>query len=147
MINGDNALMIFRHQRKIIVHLKIKDIATVFEGGKVKLAWQAVADASSYQIYRQASGGSLQPLMRTAGIEYIGFESADVQVVRLRHGPGGLPKTRIAVCNIRCLPDVFYESRLGIVRGLNHFFWVFENSDGGIAYIGRSDYNLRGEMR
>jgi hypothetical protein len=82
-----------------------------------------------------------------AGIEYIGFESADVQVVRLRHGPGGLPKTRIAVCNIRCLPDVFYESRLGIVRGLNHFFWVFENSDGGIAYIGRSDYNLSGEIR
>jgi hypothetical protein len=82
-----------------------------------------------------------------AGIEYVGFETGDAKVIRLRHGPGGLPETRIAVCNIRCLPDVFYESRLGIVMGLNHLFWVFENADGGVAYIGRSDYNLRGEMR
>ncbi len=80
------------------------------------------------------------------GIEYVGFESVVCHVIRLRHGPGGLPHTRIAVSNIRCLPDVFYESRLGIVMGLNHNFWVFENADGGVAYIGRADYNLRGEI-
>jgi hypothetical protein len=80
------------------------------------------------------------------GIEYLGYEGSATRVVRLRHGPGGLPHTRIAVSNIRCLPDVFYESRLGIVSGLNHNFWVFENADGGVAYIGRSDYNLRGEI-
>jgi hypothetical protein len=81
------------------------------------------------------------------GIEHVGFATGDAKVIRLRYGPRDLPGTRIAVCNIRCLPDVFYESRLGIVQGLNRFFWVFENSDGGVAYIGRSDYNLRGEMR
>lgn len=37
-------------------------------GGKVQLAWQAVAEASSYQIYRQAPGQTeLQPLTRATG--------------------------------------------------------------------------------
>ncbi len=41
-------------------------------GGKVKLAWQVVDDASSYQIYRQAPGeAALAPLVRVSGIEYI----------------------------------------------------------------------------
>ena len=46
-------------------------------GGKVKLAWQAVLDANSYQIYRQVPGGTLQALTRTAGIEYIDQTPAD----------------------------------------------------------------------
>lgn len=41
-------------------------------GGKVKLAWQAVEEAASYQLYRKAPGqAALQPLTRTSGIEYI----------------------------------------------------------------------------
>jgi PKD repeat protein/uncharacterized membrane protein YgcG len=41
-------------------------------GGKVRLSWQAVDEAISYQLYRQAPGqAALQPLTRTAGIEYI----------------------------------------------------------------------------
>lgn len=41
-------------------------------GGKVKLAWQALDEASTYQIYRQAPGQTaLTPLARTAGIDYI----------------------------------------------------------------------------
>ena len=41
-------------------------------GGKVKLNWQAVDEASAYQLYRQAPGQTgLTPLARTAGIDYI----------------------------------------------------------------------------
>lgn len=42
--------------------------AKAVPGGKVQLAWQAVADASSYQIYRQGPGQeALQPLIRAGG--------------------------------------------------------------------------------
>ncbi|WP_336492995.1 hypothetical protein, partial [Methylobacterium nigriterrae] len=41
-------------------------------GGKVKLSWQAVDEAISYQLYRQAPGqDTLQPLVRASGIDYI----------------------------------------------------------------------------
>jgi len=41
-------------------------------GGKVKLSWQALDEASNYQLYRQAPGQSeLQALIRSSGIEYI----------------------------------------------------------------------------
>lgn len=47
-------------------------------GGKAKLTWQAVADASSYQLYRQAPGQTaLEPLTRTSGIEYIDQTPSD----------------------------------------------------------------------
>lgn len=46
-------------------------------GGKVKLAWQAVADANSYQIYRKAPEASWQALTRTAGIEFTDQTPAD----------------------------------------------------------------------
>jgi large repetitive protein len=40
--------------------------------GKVKLAWQAVGDAGSYQIYRQAPGqNTLEPLTRTSGVDHL----------------------------------------------------------------------------
>jgi len=41
-------------------------------GGKVKLSWQAVDGASSYQLYRQGPGqASLQVLTRATGVDYI----------------------------------------------------------------------------
>ena len=41
-------------------------------GGKVKLAWQAVDQASSYQLYRQAPGQTgLQLLTRASGTDYL----------------------------------------------------------------------------
>lgn len=41
-------------------------------GGKVQLSWQAVDEASSYQLYRQTPGQTeLQALTRASGIEYI----------------------------------------------------------------------------
>lgn len=41
-------------------------------GGKVKLAWQAVEQAESYQLYRQAPGQSeLQELTRASGTDYL----------------------------------------------------------------------------
>ncbi|HEU5434860.1 MAG TPA: PKD domain-containing protein, partial [Telluria sp.] len=41
-------------------------------GGKVRMTWQAVDEAASYQLYRQAPGqDSLQALTRTGGLEYI----------------------------------------------------------------------------
>jgi large repetitive protein len=46
--------------------------AKALPGGKVKLSWQAVADVTSYQVYRQAPGqAALQQLTRVGGIEYI----------------------------------------------------------------------------
>lgn len=40
--------------------------------GKVKLAWQAVDEASAYQLYRQAPGQTeLQPLTRVSGTAYL----------------------------------------------------------------------------
>ncbi|HHV48522.1 MAG TPA: hypothetical protein GXX56_06090 [Rhodocyclaceae bacterium] len=46
--------------------------ATARPGGKVRLVWQAVDGASSYQIYRQAPEESgLTPLVRVSGIEHI----------------------------------------------------------------------------
>lgn len=40
--------------------------------GKVRLTWQAVEQANSYQLYRQAPGASvLTPLARTGGTEYV----------------------------------------------------------------------------
>ena len=47
-------------------------------GGKVKLSWQAVADVSSYQIYRKGPGQSvLVALARTGGTDYIDQVPAD----------------------------------------------------------------------
>ncbi|MCW5289243.1 hypothetical protein D5041_09265 [Verminephrobacter aporrectodeae subsp. tuberculatae] len=47
-------------------------------GGKVRLSWQAVEQAHSYQLYRQAPGETgLQALARTAGIDYIDQTPAD----------------------------------------------------------------------
>jgi uncharacterized delta-60 repeat protein len=47
-------------------------------GGKVLLAWQAVAEADSYEIYRQAPGQTeLQVLTRVAGIDHIDQTPAD----------------------------------------------------------------------
>jgi large repetitive protein len=47
-------------------------------GGKVKMTWQPVDDASSYQLYRQAPGqAALQALTRTAGIDYIDQTTQD----------------------------------------------------------------------
>lgn len=41
-------------------------------GGKVRLSWQAVADAASYQVYRQAPDqGELTPLLRATGESYV----------------------------------------------------------------------------
>ncbi|MES2740716.1 MAG: PKD domain-containing protein [Pseudomonadota bacterium] len=41
-------------------------------GGKVKLSWQAVDDASAYQLYRQAPDqASLVPLARAGGVDHI----------------------------------------------------------------------------
>ena len=41
-------------------------------GGKVKLAWQAVGQAESYQLYRQAPGQpELQALTRASGTDYL----------------------------------------------------------------------------
>lgn len=41
-------------------------------GGKVKLTWQAVNEAASYQLYRQAPGQTeLQALTRAGGVEYL----------------------------------------------------------------------------
>ncbi|WP_265303018.1 Ig-like domain-containing protein [Verminephrobacter eiseniae] len=46
--------------------------------GRVRLSWQAVEQASSYQIYRQAPGATgMQPLTRTGGIDYIDQTPAD----------------------------------------------------------------------
>lgn len=46
--------------------------------GKVRLAWQEVELATSYQLYRQAPGESaLTPLARTGGSEYIDQTAAD----------------------------------------------------------------------
>lgn len=47
-------------------------------GGKVKLTWQAVAEASSYQIYRQGPGQTeLLALVRAGGEAYIDQTSQD----------------------------------------------------------------------
>lgn len=47
-------------------------------GGKVRLAWQGVEEASSYQLYRQGPGdATLQPLVRASGTEYIDQTPAD----------------------------------------------------------------------
>ncbi|MFI3221707.1 MAG: Ig-like domain-containing protein [Methylococcaceae bacterium] len=47
-------------------------------GGKVKLAWQAVDQANSYQLYRQAPGQTeLQPLTRATGTDYLDQTSQD----------------------------------------------------------------------
>lgn len=47
-------------------------------GGKVKLSWQAVEEASAYQLYRQAPGQqSLTALQRTTGIDYVDQASPD----------------------------------------------------------------------
>lgn len=47
-------------------------------GGMVKLSWQAVDDASSYQLYRQAPGlTELQLLTRAGGIEYLDQTAQD----------------------------------------------------------------------
>lgn len=46
--------------------------------GKIKLNWQAVDGASSYQLYRQAPGqADLQTLTRTSGADYIDSTTAD----------------------------------------------------------------------
>ncbi|NHZ66195.1 Ig-like domain-containing protein [Massilia genomosp. 1] len=66
-------------------------------GGKVKLSWQAVEEASSYQLYRQAPGQqSLTVLKRTSGIDYIDQASPDglykyaVETVRASNGQESL---------------------------------------------------------
>lgn len=47
-------------------------------GGQVRLSWQAVEGASSYQIYRRDPGQpTLEPLARNAGVEYIDTTPAD----------------------------------------------------------------------
>ncbi|AIY41391.1 Fibronectin type III domain protein [Collimonas arenae] len=47
-------------------------------GGKVKLSWQAVADASSYQLYRQGPGqNALQTLTRASGEAYVDQTTQD----------------------------------------------------------------------
>lgn len=46
--------------------------------GKVRLTWQEVEQATSYQLYRQAPGAAvLTPLIRTGGTEYIDQTPAD----------------------------------------------------------------------
>lgn len=66
-------------------------------GGKVLLGWQAVDDAATYQIYRQAPGQSaLEPLVRASGISYIDQTPQDgaykyaVASVRLSNGQEGI---------------------------------------------------------
>ncbi|WAC73233.1 PKD domain-containing protein [Roseateles sp. SL47] len=72
-------------------------------GGKVRLSWQAVTDATSYQIYRQTPGTSLQPLARSAGIEYIDQTPADgrysyaVATVRQANGQESLSAQTAAI--------------------------------------------------
>ncbi|GHU11245.1 hypothetical protein FACS1894185_4140 [Betaproteobacteria bacterium] len=52
--------------------------ATALPGGKVKLTWQAVDEAESYQLYRQTPEQSeLQALARTGGVAYIDQTPAD----------------------------------------------------------------------
>lgn len=78
--------------------------ATAQPGGKVKLVWQAVDDASSYQIYRQAPGEtSLEPLVRASGVEYIDQTPGDgayryaIASVRLSNGQESLSGQSAAV--------------------------------------------------
>lgn len=78
--------------------------ATAKPGGKVRLVWQAVDDASSYQIYRQAPGeSSLEPLVRASGIEYIDQTPRDgtyryaIASVRLSNGQESLSGQSAAV--------------------------------------------------
>lgn len=53
-------------------------VAKAQAGGKVKLSWQAVDDASTYQLYRQAPGQTeLQALVRANGIEYVDQTAQD----------------------------------------------------------------------
>ncbi|MDB5814604.1 MAG: Fibronectin type domain protein [Rhodocyclales bacterium] len=73
-------------------------------GGKVKLAWQTVTDAFSYQIYRQAPGQTeLTPLIRVSGASYIDQTSADgaykyaVATVRQSNGQESLSTQSAAV--------------------------------------------------
>lgn len=72
-------------------------------GGKVRLAWQAVTDATSYQIYRQTGGSGLQPLARSAGVEYIDQTPADgrysyaVATVRQANGQESLSAQTAAI--------------------------------------------------
>ncbi|AZN35463.1 PKD domain-containing protein [Iodobacter ciconiae] len=77
--------------------------AKALAGGKVKLMWQAVSEAGSYQIYRQAPGGTLQALTRTAGIEYIDQTPADgrysyaIATVRQANGQESLSAQTAAI--------------------------------------------------
>jgi fibronectin type 3 domain-containing protein/uncharacterized membrane protein YgcG len=52
--------------------------AKALPGGKVRLEWQAVAEAAAYQIYRQAPGETaLQPLARVSATTYTDATPAD----------------------------------------------------------------------
>lgn len=53
-------------------------VAKALPGGKVQLDWQAVADSSGYQIYRQAPGeAELLPLIRATGVSYADQTAVD----------------------------------------------------------------------
>ncbi|WP_255989553.1 Ig-like domain-containing protein [Chitinolyticbacter albus] len=73
-------------------------------GGKITLSWQAVNEASGYQLYRQAPGETvLTPLARVTGVQHLDVTTQDgkyryaVASVRLSNGQESLSEQSVVV--------------------------------------------------